>query len=789
MTRRRTESNPVSLFPFLAVLLSAMGALILLLVVVSRQAQRSRDLEYASAAAQARGELAPLPDRIQYPSIAPVDQVDWPPVDPPDLPPLPEIKDPRPDLLKAKQDLQAELRSISTPAPTNNADEVGRRDRLSELQDRLRALEEEIRRIEEAKALAEKQKTQAESTARELDARWSKAKATPEKQETRFSIVPYFGPNGSDREPIYLECRKGRIILQPAGVEITPDLLGNPLHPDNTLATLLRGLLTHSRAQGEQPYPLLVVRPDGIETYYIARMAVSPIRVEYGYELVPKDASLDFGTTDPKTQEIALAIVADAKRRSGRPAGSGLENDWDFDVASEGPGEGPTTVRDLRTMRSPTRAELESLARGLPMVGGPLGGNDSRRSSPANSPDETPLPVGDDVGEPPLSLGSPTGLPTGTPNGPDLAQSVQGSAQESRRPSPAGEAEGANGAEIAGDDPDSLGSTSNSRGPRESATPEPPLGPSAADRLGDLGVPRRLSPAARGGWSAPNQPNPGSLARNDRAGSSEARSPLSTGRPGESAPGSRSATEPRSARADGPSGPRPSSNAQAGKGSRSAASGARSTQSSQAGGNVTAGEPGEFEKAMQQAAGGGSSSAEMPDPSSMPMPSLTMRAKDPSKPSSKKPVPDESAEGGSSEDDGNPILGPTGSIRETLRRSVVVECRDAGVTLYPGGEFIKFDPSGDMTTARQAIYKHVAEQMLSWGPASEIHRWAPVVEFNVRPDGLDRYYDLRLSMTSSGLEVRRRLLSWKDDVDFSEVFGGKRPADQARRRSSDSVTR
>ncbi len=173
----------------------------------------------------------------------------------------------------------------------------------------------------------------------------------------------------------------------------------------------------------------------------------------------------------------------------------------------------------------------------------------------------------------------------------------------------------------------------------------------------------------------------------------------------------------------------------------------------------------------------------MTTPGNMPVPSMTLTNRKNQKQSS------EEEQGGDPNAAGTPTLGPTGSIRETIHKSVVVECRSNGITLYPGGEFIKFESPTDVTAARVAIYKHVAEQMVTWGPPSEIHRWAPVVEFNVRPDGLDRYYDLRLSMTSSGLDVKHRLLSWKDDVDFSEVFGGRRPADEARRRSNETMLR
>ena len=58
MSRRRRAENPVSLFPFVAVMASTMGALILLLLVTARQAAKARD-----AAALQKG-VAPAEPRF-----------------------------------------------------------------------------------------------------------------------------------------------------------------------------------------------------------------------------------------------------------------------------------------------------------------------------------------------------------------------------------------------------------------------------------------------------------------------------------------------------------------------------------------------------------------------------------------------------------------------------------------------------------------------------------------------------------------------------------------------------
>ncbi len=54
--------------------------------------------------------------------------------------------------------------------------------------------------------------------------------------------------------------------------------------------------------QGE-PYPLLIVRPDGARSYALARRAMENWDDEFGYELVEAEKLLDFGREDPQLVE------------------------------------------------------------------------------------------------------------------------------------------------------------------------------------------------------------------------------------------------------------------------------------------------------------------------------------------------------------------------------------------------------------------------------------------------------------------------------------------------------
>ena len=51
------------------------------------------------------------------------------------------------------------------------------------------------------------------------------------------------------------------------------------------------------------PYPLLVVRPDGIETYAAARKAMQTWDDQFGYELIESEKEIAFPTKDPQLLE------------------------------------------------------------------------------------------------------------------------------------------------------------------------------------------------------------------------------------------------------------------------------------------------------------------------------------------------------------------------------------------------------------------------------------------------------------------------------------------------------
>ena len=60
---------------------------------------------------------------------------------------------------------------------------------------------------------------------------------------------------------------------------------------------------------------MLLVRPDGIAAFYVAREALTSVDVAYGYELIEDDWKLKFPPLDSRLQEVQLAALNDARRQ------------------------------------------------------------------------------------------------------------------------------------------------------------------------------------------------------------------------------------------------------------------------------------------------------------------------------------------------------------------------------------------------------------------------------------------------------------------------------------------
>ncbi len=282
----RNKAVSVSLFPFLAVLICTMGALIVLLVLVVQMAR----VDASEQPPQQLDEAGLKKESYQW----------------------------RLGLL------QQQHRELDQDAARN-------REVLSHLEQHVRELEQQWKQLV-AEATDLKQRSGADDlkTTREELARVEAAIARTKQQldvarrkaaqlQPVYAIVPYDGPNGTHRVPIYLECTADGVTIQPDGIMLRTRDLEGPLGAGNPLDAALRAIRKYQgQLQGattSNAYPLLIVRPDGAEAYSMARAAMRVWDDEFGYELIDAEKKLKFPPADPHRRKLLEKVIADARSR------------------------------------------------------------------------------------------------------------------------------------------------------------------------------------------------------------------------------------------------------------------------------------------------------------------------------------------------------------------------------------------------------------------------------------------------------------------------------------------
>jgi hypothetical protein len=302
MSRRPTGENAtVALFPFLAVLMSTMGSLILLLVIISRQARTQVEEEQRKAlAVKAAAQAAEAAEQE--------------------------------GLAQQREDLEWDNGQLAASRDKTAAELASQRAQLAHIEEHSGRLRKQLADAQAALKLLESQTALDESAraARKVDLEELRRKIAEKEAELRkaekagmrpqaYAIVPFEG-TGTRRRPIYIECRSDRIILQPEGIVFREDDFADGQGPANPVAACIRAAAEYSvrmnpSRTGEQPYPLLLVRPDGIPAYYAARAAMSTWDEEFGYELIDADWPLEFPPADPQLAEILARTAEDGRAR------------------------------------------------------------------------------------------------------------------------------------------------------------------------------------------------------------------------------------------------------------------------------------------------------------------------------------------------------------------------------------------------------------------------------------------------------------------------------------------
>src|SRR5437879_65210 len=297
--KRRRHILQVSTFPFLAVLLCAMGSLILLLLVIDRRAKVVMRAKALAAIRQMETEDA----KDSAARAAEWDQ---------------RRRALHEQLQRQKQELDTQSASLDKQLTDATREVQAEQAKTLALGSQLQAEKENLIRVEKAVATsvqeAHQKKEQSEAASKELtrlstelvklEQTLEDVKTIRQKQQQTYSLVPYRGRRGDNRRPIYLECAATSLVFH-------PDRLILPA-TDSSSSTILHEV--ERRISGQQPagisepskhetsYLLLLVRPDGIVTYYRTLAALRNLKVDFGYEFVESDWALDFPQDDKASQ-------------------------------------------------------------------------------------------------------------------------------------------------------------------------------------------------------------------------------------------------------------------------------------------------------------------------------------------------------------------------------------------------------------------------------------------------------------------------------------------------------
>jgi hypothetical protein len=761
--KRSQDATRVSLFPFLAVLICTVGALVLLLVVVNRQGR----VEAAKVAARKAAERNSEADKKFKEDC---EDVRW------------RIGHLR-NSLAATQKRLTEA-SLILGHVEEHSRELGKQlEQSKKLLDRLEQAHKNpkhktrlARQLEEVTAKVEALKSQVEQARRDAT-----------KKPSSYAIVPYKGPYGTKRLPIYLECRSDAVVLQPEGVVFRYDDLLGSSGPGNPLAAALRAareyLLDAGRFDPEkqgEPYPLLLVRPSGIDSYEAARIAMRSWGSEFGYELIDEDWKLEFGTPDPKLAQLVSREVAKSRRWAEMVAKAAPRHH----AISHGQGGGPAGNAEY-TVSSTTGVVV-------PYGGEPAGDTPRRQwrgggdrpgyGHGSGQPGSKGTGVGgpsDSIaarGGPGAGSGSGSGLGTGSGTGSGMGSSAGGGSGLGDRPGLA--------------DGPGYGGTEAPNSPRLGGGPENPLrGPGAGNGGGGYG--NREGMATGNPWAGPGEglgqgtggsPGQGGLARTSAAlvGSSLGGSPgMGSGSPNSGGLAAQGAASNQAAggtngSVNGMVGGLPGS--QAGMPSGASCNTANGTNACPGGGSASFGHV----PTSNSSAAGSQGATSPPMPGARPdasQASSSNASGSPLRPGERNPggsPGSQGASGGSASGRAsshrcpasiaaargrNWAMPDTGPQATPLTKPIRVECRRDRLVLLAdrgstGGRKI---PLGAQTRdAMDDFISAVWDHTENWGIAGDRMYWRPILHVYVAPGAESRYGDLEALLHDSGLLMKRK---------------------------------
>ena len=279
-----------------------MGALIMLLVLIARNVQEQNTVLAVERPAE---NVQQAEERLQALEIE-TEDIDW----------LAE------ELVKSKKLAEDKLAEERARLAAVEKETQKIKDELARLETIVKELDANTsatpqQRDELKRLLAQKaaQREQAESELRKLQEEL-------ERNSKSYAIIPHRGSGGTYRPPIYLECTKDKVIIQPEGIVLEGLDFAAPGRADNPVDAALRTIRQYYAengllAKGAEPYPLLIIRPSGVEMYDKVRASLGSWVNEYGYELVDEDWKVEFPPSNPALKGRVDKQVDVSRQRMG----------------------------------------------------------------------------------------------------------------------------------------------------------------------------------------------------------------------------------------------------------------------------------------------------------------------------------------------------------------------------------------------------------------------------------------------------------------------------------------
>jgi hypothetical protein len=406
---RSRDSQTVTLFPFLAVLVCTMGALILILLVTTRRIRQqtlaAAEAQTLLAAREAKRASPPpvlaiappvvedLPDDtplfplfaddevVFVPPPLPVVVPPPPPPLPPPLPPPPPRPDPRIAQREAHEREQAALNreweakiddlsrrhaAALSAAQAIEAEIQSRQQAVDRLTSQLSAAESrrqaavaeaaDVQRgLADLNAQRAALRAEIDDVSQQLERLLSRRKATA---STKYTFVPFDALSGTTRRPLVLECRGDRVVFVSEGITLTASDLDGFIPHYNPLQAGVKALSDawQKRDAAERdPYILFIVRPDGTISYYIARLFLESLGIEFGYELVASDRELVWPQSDAELVAACREAIDEVLRdrhRVPQLAQLGGRDESPFSIRG---GDGQFRLDEVERLRQPAR--------------------------------------------------------------------------------------------------------------------------------------------------------------------------------------------------------------------------------------------------------------------------------------------------------------------------------------------------------------------------------------------------------------------------------------------------